>query len=336
MRLLGIAYLALTVSIATALSLVATPAAAQSFFESLFGFGKPTVSASRPSTAVPTFSRSPVTQYRASTYTRFDTGPVRDFGEGEGERHDDGGWGQNGSGQLRTVCVRICDGYFWPLNDHATESSLRRDADRCTAACGTEARLFYSDSGDRDAAAMIDLSGRRYDALDTAFLYRTKLVSGCGCRPAPWSAAEQNRHRGYAIAQALAEQAKAARLAEASVVRSARPADPLAAVAPAAPRTPSTPADSGAATTREETAASADAADAAAALLAARQEPVPGAGIVRSPSASSKRRQPALAETARTRTQRSANRSRSEKLASSQSSAPFFFGKPKFVYPGDR
>src|SRR5204863_4939044 len=49
---------------------------------------------------------------------------------------------------------------------------------------------------------MQDLGGRPYRQLRTAFLYRTEYVANCRCQPDPWEVAAQERHRGYALAQA--------------------------------------------------------------------------------------------------------------------------------------
>ena len=44
----------------------------------------------------------------------------------------------------------------------------------------------------------VDLAGRAYARLPTAFKYRNALVQGCTCKPEPWSNAELDRHRAYA------------------------------------------------------------------------------------------------------------------------------------------
>jgi hypothetical protein len=103
-----------------------------------------------------------------------------------------------GGGIYRTLCVRLCDGYYFPIS-HATGSSgLRADAEACSASCGSEARLFYHANPGGSAESMIDLAGRAYTSLSTAFKYRKTLVPDCRCRPQPWSETELARHRAYA------------------------------------------------------------------------------------------------------------------------------------------
>ena len=45
-------------------------------------------------------------------------------------------------------------------------------------------------------------SGRNYTELPNAFRYRKSLISGCACKPMPWSEEALARHRQYAEAEA--------------------------------------------------------------------------------------------------------------------------------------
>lgn len=161
------------------------PAAAQGFFQQLFGLSGP---APRPAYRLgvpPARERSEDSQWR--------------------ERREQSRREREGGGRkYRTMCVRLCDGYYFPISNATTHQTFMRDANRCEASCGSEARLFYMPSGDSDAAEMTDLTGLVYSALPTAFKYRKTLVSGCTCKPMPWSEAARARHRGYAVAEARA------------------------------------------------------------------------------------------------------------------------------------
>ncbi|MCB1521561.1 MAG: DUF2865 domain-containing protein [Hyphomicrobiaceae bacterium] len=164
------------------------PASAQSFFQKLFGWG---------SAPAPTQERRviPPSSYRSlppsSGFYR-DHSPFSEDDEAE----------RPATGRLRAVCVRTCDGYYWPIAENTARGMLYKASDRCKSTCGTETKLFYHDMSADDAAAMTDLAGRRYDALDNAFVYRKKLIAGCTCRPPPWSTAERFRHVNYQIAAA--------------------------------------------------------------------------------------------------------------------------------------
>jgi Protein of unknown function (DUF2865) len=91
----------------------------------------------------------------------------------------------------RTLCVRLCDGFYFPISFATRGNGLARDAEQCTASCGLEARLFYHPNPGGSVEGMTDLLGRAYSALPTAFTYRKTLVTGCSCRPpAPAVAAD--------------------------------------------------------------------------------------------------------------------------------------------------
>jgi len=109
----------------------------------------------------------------------------------------DGGLPQDRPETFRTLCVRTCDGYYFPISFSTTRSAFGRDADRCTASCGSDARLFYHPNPGGKVEDMVDLSGLGYASLPNAFKYRQSLASSCACKPEPWSEAELERHRNY-------------------------------------------------------------------------------------------------------------------------------------------
>lgn len=106
------------------------------------------------------------------------------------------------SGGSRTMCVRLCDGYYWPATTGTQSSSIIRDQNTCTQSCEAETKLFIRPSLGADAGDMRDLSGKPYKKLKTAFLYRKTYVPECKCRPDPWSSSEQLRHEEYRAAAA--------------------------------------------------------------------------------------------------------------------------------------
>jgi hypothetical protein len=193
-----------TVFLAALLALPSASAQAQGFFESLFGGGGP------PPYAGPAQRQTlppPVTSpygYRAPLYS-----PYR----GE-TRRDDDNFPVSRSGSYRTLCVRMCDGYYWPISHAVNRGSFYRDANVCRASCGEEAKLFYHPSSQGDVSEMVDLTGRAYVKLPTAFRYRKALSDGCKCKPEPWAQSELDRHRRYALNESVDERLKRERLAE--------------------------------------------------------------------------------------------------------------------------
>ena len=102
----------------------------------------------------------------------------------------------------RTMCVRLCDGFYWPVSYATSEERFERDASACANSCGGQARLFVYRNPGSDIEDMQDLQGRPYRRLSTAFLYRTQYVSDCKCQPHPWEAESKDRHQLYALAAA--------------------------------------------------------------------------------------------------------------------------------------
>jgi len=99
----------------------------------------------------------------------------------------------------RTVCVRLCDGYYWPISFATSPEYFERDAATCQRSCRSSARLFVYRNPGQEPEQMVDLSGRRYARLETAFRYRTIYDASCRCRPEPWEQEALDRHRMYAL-----------------------------------------------------------------------------------------------------------------------------------------
>ncbi len=173
-----------TATLATATGMTSTEALAQGFFQNLFGFGG---GASSPN-AAPRPTSPPAQDYR---YREPAAPPPRSVGA-DTQPTEKGG-------KYRTMCVRMCDGYYFPVSASVSRRDFYRDARICKKSCGTEAVLFYHSSSSGDASTMIDLTGRAYARLPNALRYRKQLVDGCKCRPEPWSATEIARHHRYAM-----------------------------------------------------------------------------------------------------------------------------------------
>ena len=89
-----------------------------------------------------------------------------------------------GNGTYRTLCVRTCDGYYFPISFSTTSEHFPQDARSCEALCpGTEARLFYHPNPGGAPENMTSITGEQYTSLPTAFQYRTSIDSACTCRP---------------------------------------------------------------------------------------------------------------------------------------------------------
>lgn len=106
----------------------------------------------------------------------------------DGTPADGDGTPADGGGAYRTLCVRMCDGYYFPISYSTGRSRFGLDADVCRARCpGSETRLFAHPTGsDSETAVSADDTAVPYTKIPNALRYRTEYVSGCGCgRPDP-------------------------------------------------------------------------------------------------------------------------------------------------------
>ena len=83
----------------------------------------------------------------------------------------------------RTICVRSCDGYYFPISNNASQRRLTLDADLCHASCpNAETALFLVPIG-QDAEVAVSVDGHTpYPNLPNAFKYRRGVDSTCSCR----------------------------------------------------------------------------------------------------------------------------------------------------------
>ena len=109
-----------------------------------------------------------------------------------------------------TLCVRTCDGYYWPVSYSTTQASFTRDATQCRSSCATPARLFVYRNPGADVQSMVDLQGKPYAQTRNAFRYRTEYVKDCRCKPEPWSAEAKQDYARRESGEAAPEQMKTA------------------------------------------------------------------------------------------------------------------------------
>jgi hypothetical protein len=140
-------------------SIIPVPEAnAQGLFSFFGGFD------SRPS------YRSSAPAYAPSYDDRY-SGP-RWSSRGERQSVEYGGGGGSG-----TLCVRLCDGRHFPI-PRASSGAPLNPAKVCNALCpAAKTQVFHGSSPEYASAS----NGTRYADLNTAFLYREKIVPDCSC-----------------------------------------------------------------------------------------------------------------------------------------------------------
>ncbi len=87
-------------------------------------------------------------------------------------------------GSYRTLCVRTCDGYYFPISFAASGEELKRDQNACRALCpGQDVAIYVQGKQGDEGEPMVSLGGQPYTALSNAFRYRSEYDPGCGCGP---------------------------------------------------------------------------------------------------------------------------------------------------------
>nr|WP_306266296.1 DUF2865 domain-containing protein [Pararhizobium sp. IMCC3301] len=81
----------------------------------------------------------------------------------------------------RTVCVRICDGYFFPISTSTTAQNFSRDEAVCKEKFPeTQVELFYHPEGVENAMETAQsMSGQPYSSQSYAFRYRETYDASC-------------------------------------------------------------------------------------------------------------------------------------------------------------
>ena len=90
----------------------------------------------------------------------------------------------------RTVCVRMCDGFYYPIAFGATPEQFERDASQCIRTCpGAAVELFFHSVPDQESEEMISIIDQTpYRSLPNAFAYRRSGSFGranCSCDEKP-------------------------------------------------------------------------------------------------------------------------------------------------------
>jgi hypothetical protein len=84
---------------------------------------------------------------------------------------------------FRTVCVRTCDGYYFPISFATTPDHFRDDEQSCQRMCpAAEVSLYAYHNPGEDVSQAVSLNGRLYTEMPNAFHYRQTLTPACSCR----------------------------------------------------------------------------------------------------------------------------------------------------------
>lgn len=115
--------------------------------------------------------------------------PFSSIWQDEGESIG-GGAGQFGNlpfATYRTVCVRLCDGYYFPVSFSTLPNHFQRDAELCQSKCAAPVELYYHQNPGASMEQALSMKAQEpYPKLKTAFRYRKEFVQGCSCKQAEY------------------------------------------------------------------------------------------------------------------------------------------------------
>ena len=87
------------------------------------------------------------------------------------------------SSTFKTVCVRSCDGYYFPISYATVASRFSEDERTCKRLCpAADVALYTHRNPGEEIDQAVSLTGQAYTSLPTAFKYRQEYNSTCSCR----------------------------------------------------------------------------------------------------------------------------------------------------------
>ncbi len=110
--------------------------------------------------------------------------------------------GSGESGNLRTMCVRTCDGGFFPISSNASSRDFGRDAQVCSMMCpGVSTQLFYHSVTSQESSQMVStIDGTPYEEMPFAYRYKTAADSkSCSCNFSAYYREMLRRETGEAL-----------------------------------------------------------------------------------------------------------------------------------------
>jgi len=95
------------------------------------------------------------------------------------------------SGTYRTVCVRSCDGFYFPISFATVPARFPDDEKSCKALCpAADATLFTYRNPGEDMNQAVSIDGQPYTSSPNAFHYRQVFNPSCSCKAAGQSWAD--------------------------------------------------------------------------------------------------------------------------------------------------
>ena len=123
--------------------------------------------------------------------------------ESDGRRGPANQFGNLPFATYRTLCVRLCDGYYFPVSFSTLPNHFERDAQVCQSHCAAKAELYYHQNPGGAVEQMMSFGTQQpYTSLKTAFRYRKEFVHGCSCKQAEYNPDVEKEKKAEAPAPA--------------------------------------------------------------------------------------------------------------------------------------
>ncbi|HEY4407180.1 MAG TPA: DUF2865 domain-containing protein [Xanthobacteraceae bacterium] len=144
------------------------------------------------------------------------------------------------SGTYKTLCVRTCDGFYFPVSYSALPNRFAEDAQTCQRLCpAAEVELYSHRASGEDVNQAVSASGRLYTQMANAFAYRKQFNPSCSCKAAgqTWAEAlkqldDQTVERGDIVVT----EEKAKQLSQPQVDAQGKPIKPAPGAKPGTPQ----------------------------------------------------------------------------------------------------
>ena len=112
------------------------------------------------------------------------------------------------NGRYRSVCVRLCDGFFYPISYVTYGARIAQDATQCQSNCAAPAELYVYRNPGQEIEQAVSLNGSAYMDLPVALRFRKEYVTGCSCKQAEYNPTEIEAANKRAEADAAAQPVK--------------------------------------------------------------------------------------------------------------------------------
>jgi Protein of unknown function (DUF2865) len=159
------------------------------------------------------------------------------------------------SSTFRTICVRTCDGFYFPLSYSTNPSRFGEDENACRRLCpAAEVALYSHRNPGEDVRQAVSISGRPYTELPNAFRYRQAYDPACTCkRPGQsWTEALEGRDNTVERGDIVVTEDKAKALSQPPPARDAQGRPVRQDARKPDGKTPPGPAEPAAATAEEK------------------------------------------------------------------------------------